>query len=159
VGERVPREWRAQWKAFALKVLVAFDGSEGAQAALQAAASIVREAGGQVLLLHALNPSADATGVFASSQREAVDIVVQREREALAQHAAAVSPVDTDTRVEVLDRGEDVWRGILRVADEWGADVIATASRRAAGLRGTLVGSVTTGVLQHATVPVLVVRA
>ncbi len=142
-----------------MKVLVAFDGSEGAEAALGVAAQFVQDAGGQVLLLHAVNPSADAADVFAASQHEALEIVVNREREALTTRAAALSPLQADARVEVLERGEDAWRGILRVAEEWSADVIAIASKRAAGVRGTLVGSVTTGVLQHSDIPVLVVRA
>ena len=148
-----------QWKALRLKVLVAFDGSDGAEAALQVAARLVREAGGPVLLLHVLNPSSDAADVFAASQREALEIVVQRERDALAARAAALESVETEVRCELLERGEDAWHGILRVAGEWNADFIAIASRRAAGLGGALLGSVTSGVLQHSDVPVLVVRA
>jgi nucleotide-binding universal stress UspA family protein len=142
-----------------LKVMVAFDGSDGAVAALEAAARLVREGGGELLLVHALNPSADAAGVFAESQREAIDIVVKREREAMSGRAASLGLPQVDVRVEVLDRGEDVWRGMLRVSDEWGAELIAIASRRASGLRGAILGSVTTRVLQHSEVPVLVVRA
>jgi nucleotide-binding universal stress UspA family protein len=142
-----------------LKVLVAFDGSEGAVAALATAADLVRQGSGQLLLLHVMNPLADATGVYAESQREAVDIMVAREREALAERAAALGSVPADVRAEVLERGEDVWRGLLRVAEEWGAELIVIASRRAAGLRGALLGSVTNSVLQHSAVPVLVVRA
>jgi nucleotide-binding universal stress UspA family protein len=139
--------------------MVAFDGSEGAIAALEVAADVVRDTSGELLIVHAFNPSADATNVYAASQRDALDTLVSREREALEGRAAALGAVQTAVRVELLERGEDVWRGLLRVAEEWGADMIAIASRRAAGLRGMLVGSVTTAVLQHSAIPVLVVRA
>lgn len=51
----------------------------------------------------------------------------------------------------------DVWSAIVRIAEEQDAALIVVASRGHSGLRATLLGSVSDGVVHHATRPVLVV--
>ena len=51
-----------------------------------------------------------------------------------------------------------VWQAIVRVADERDAAAIVLGSRGLSGVKAALLGSVSSGVVQHATRPVLVVQ-
>lgn len=136
-----------------MRIVVAWDGSDGAQAALRQAQAVAGD-GGQIDLVHVLNPLTDAADVQAPSTHEAMAILSQRARATMAQAAAP----GMGQAVVVLDHGEDVPDRLLREAQTRGADLVVIASKRAAGWRGAL-GSVAQQVLQDATLPVLVVRA
>lgn len=135
-----------------MRFLVAWDGSDGAQAALRQAHALAGS-GGQIDLVHILNPLLDAADVEAPSRHEAMAIVSERARAAMTAHAAGAGQ-----HIVVLEHGEEVPDRLLQEADRLHADMIVIASRRAAGLRGVL-GSVTQQVLHDTTLPVLVVRA
>lgn len=136
-----------------MRFLVAWDGSDGAQAALRQAQALAGP-GGQLDLVQILNPLTDAADVRAPSRREAMAIVSERARAEMARHAAP----GAGQSVIVLKHGEEVAERLIREAERLGADIIVIASRRAAGLRGVL-GSITQQVLQDSKTPVLVVRA
>jgi nucleotide-binding universal stress UspA family protein len=140
-----------------MRVLVAFDGTPGARAALAAGAKLAAESHGQLLALHVLNPFTDAADVIAPSTRAAMKQVVVRERRGCQRALANLGCEDAEVLVQPLARGEDVPGHILRVARERAADVVVVASRRVAGLRG-LLGSVSAEVVRQSRVPVLVVR-
>lgn len=136
-----------------MRFLVAWDGSDGAQAALKQAQALAG-ASGRIDLVHVLNPLLDAADVQAPTTREAMAIVSER----ASAEMASFAPSGAGQAVVVLEHGEDIPDRLLREASRAGADVIVIASRRAAGLRGVL-GSVTQQLLHDSTLPVLVVRA
>jgi len=136
-----------------MRFLVAWDGSDGAQAALRQAQTLAGP-DGQIDLVQVLNPLTDAADVQAPSTREAMVIVSERARAEMGRQA----PSGATQSVILLEHGEDVPDRLLREAERLGTDIIVIASRRAAGLRGVL-GSVTQQVLHDTTLPVLVVRA
>lgn len=140
-----------------MRFLVAFDNTDGARAALAAVAPLAKAANADVTALHVVNPRVDAADVSAPTTREAVAEVMARSRESLEAAAAALG-LTVDIRIEPLTRGEDDWEHIVHSAEDVGADIIAIGSRRAGGLAGGLLGSVTRAVVQHARCPVLVVR-
>ncbi len=135
-----------------MRFLVAWDGSDGAQAALRQARALAGS-DGQIDLVQVLNPLIDAAEIEAPSRREAMAIVSERARTAMAAHAAGAGQ-----HVIALEHGEEVPDRLLQEAARLNADVVVIASRRAAGLRGVL-GSITQQVLHDAKLPVLVVRA
>ncbi|TAK74256.1 MAG: universal stress protein [Dehalococcoidia bacterium] len=135
-----------------MRFLVAWDGSDGARAALRQARALAG-AGGQIDLVHVLNPLLDAADVEAPSRHEAMAIVSERARTEMTAHADGAGQ-----HIIVLEHGEEVPDRLLQEAARLHADIIVIASRRAAGLRGVL-GSVTQQVLHDTTLPVLVVRA
>ena len=137
-----------------MRFLVAWDGSDGAQAALREARALAG-AGGQIDLVQILNPLMDAADVEAPSRHEAMAIVSERARAAMATAGAGAG---AGQHVIVMEHGEEVPDRLLREAARLGVDLIVIASRRAAGLRGVL-GSVTQQVLHDSRIPVLVVRA
>jgi nucleotide-binding universal stress UspA family protein len=135
-----------------MRFIVAWDGSDGAQAALRQAKALAGS-DGQVDLVHVLNPLIDASDVQAPSTREAMVIVKQR-----AEAAMAASAGGANQHVIVLERGEDVPERLLAEAARLKGDVVVIASRRATGILGSL-GSIAQEVLQDSLMPVLVVRA
>ncbi|MEI7924628.1 MAG: universal stress protein [Chloroflexota bacterium] len=143
-----------------MRLLVAFDGSEGARAALREATSIARETGASVVLLQALNPLLDAADVVAPSTEAAMVTVSARTQAALeaAASEAALPAGTVECVVAVAERGEDYAEVIEREAAARGATMIAISSRRAASVVGAVLGSVTDHVIRHAPCPVLVVR-
>ena len=140
-----------------MRILVAYDGSEGAQRAARAAAAIAQEASGRLTLLHVLDPRADAAHVQAPTSREAVE-EVRRQCQDEARAFADTLMDGIDGWVEVVQRGEDISEAILRIAGEVGADMIAIATKRAGGLSGLVLGSVMQEILRDADCPLLVVR-
>jgi nucleotide-binding universal stress UspA family protein len=140
-----------------MRVLVGFDGTPGAEAALELAARLVGECDGELIALHVLNPLTDAANVVAASTAEAMVEVrakATKDLEAALGRAGASSGV---ALVEDVERGEDTGHRIVAVADQREVDFVVLSSRRAAGLRG-LLGSVAQNVLGASKRPVLIVK-
>jgi nucleotide-binding universal stress UspA family protein len=143
-----------------MRLLVAFDGSEGARAALREAASLARETGASVVLLQVLNPLLDASDIAAPTT-EAAMVTATARAKATLEAALAESGMDAakaEVVVATTEHGEDYAEAIEREARARGATMIVISSRRAAGLVGALLGSVTDHVIRNAPCPVLVVR-
>ena len=140
-----------------MNILVAYDGTDGAEAALSAACSIVRETGGRLWLAHAVRPLADAADTFAHSNFEALEVKIREERDRLSARVRDLD-VPAEAWIEELAPREDVADGLVRVAQTWSVDIIAIGSRRIGSLRGALLGSVAAAILKHGDRPVLVVR-
>ncbi|HET6690256.1 MAG TPA: universal stress protein [Miltoncostaeaceae bacterium] len=138
-------------------MLVAYDGTEGAEAALDAAARFAAAPGARLTVLRVLNPRTDAHQVVADTTQEALAQVEAAARSRIDDRLAALDRA-AEVREEIQRRGEDSAACIARVAREEAVDVVAIGSRRAGGLFGALLGSVTSAVISHSPCPVLVVR-
>jgi len=142
-----------------VKIFVAYDRTDGAAAALDAAVGIAEQcAGSQVRIVHALNPLIDAAEIFASSNHEAITIRRDEELTALHEVASKISSTEVEPAVEVLRRGESPGAGIARLGNEWQADLIAVASRRTGRLSGALLGSVAAEIFRNSETPLLLVH-
>ncbi len=140
-----------------MRFLVAYDGTDGANAALTAAAKLATGGGSELVILHVLNPLIDAASVVAPTTHEAIAKVAAESRASIEAQLKALGAT-ADVRVELATRGEDDWEHIVHVAQDIQAELIAIGSRRAGGLTGALLGSVVRAVVQHSPCPVLVVR-
>jgi len=140
-----------------MRILVAYDGTDGANAALTAAANVAKASSADVVVLHVLNPLIDAADVVAPTTHDAMVTVAARARAALEARVAVLG-LQADVRIEQLTHGEDAWEHIVHVAQDVDANMIAIGSRRAGGLTGAILGSVVRAVVQHSPCPVLVVR-
>ena len=148
------------------RLLIAFDGSEPAQAAVTTAGALFPGAQGRVLTV--FNQPMD----YASVRRYSFgvdDSALRRGIEALAReaHEAAL-----EVAREGADDGGDVglvlepttaaariseWPAFLSAADEIDADAIVCGSRGRGAVARSLLGSTSTSLLHHSTRPVLVV--
>lgn len=140
-----------------MRVLVAYDNTDGARAALAAVGPLVRAANAEIVVLQVLNPRIDAANVRAPTTAEAMVQVSAQARAAIEAQLAELG-LRAEVRVETEPRDEDDAETIVRIAREAGADMIAIGSRRAGGLSGAVLGSVVRSVVQHAHCPVIVVR-
>lgn len=143
-----------------MRLMVAFDGSEGARAALREAVALARETGAPVVIARVLQPLIDAAKVMAPTTAEAMKTVAAETRATLEAVAKefGLDAAATEIVVESARRGEDDAEALERIAAEQSATMIVISSRRAASVVGTLLGSVTSHVIRHAPCPVLVVR-
>lgn len=141
-----------------MRILVAFDGSAGARAALREGVRLAAESSGELIVLDVIQPRADLGGIVAPTMAEALEQLTTERQHAAASAVRETGFNDATVRVDELPRERDVPEHIVAVAAEVGADMIVISSRRAAGVRGLVLGSVTQQVLRVSGIPVLVVR-
>jgi len=140
-----------------MRILVAFDGTEGAHEALRVAQEIAAPSGGVLVVCWVLNPRVDAADVVAPTTAEAMTQVEER-ADATIDDALTDLEASATVRIETVARGEDVAEHLARIAAEEGATLLAIASRRAVGWRGNLMGSIAQEVLRLSPCPVVIVR-
>jgi nucleotide-binding universal stress UspA family protein len=150
----------------ALRLLVAYDGSTAAEAAILTAGRLFAQAEGRLLTL--IEPTPGPARVQAFTFRLDPEII-QRELEALANESrdegrdiAAQGLRSAESVGLTLEPHVVAWDGsesqsILSEAEATDADVIVCGSRGRGAVARSLLGSTSTRVLHHATRPVLVV--
>jgi nucleotide-binding universal stress UspA family protein len=119
---------------------------------------LLREAGGQVELLHVHAP---LSGAGALSTAPVGDPLPDARRHDLQRQLRASVPQDADvrgivTRTHVLEG--DAAEVILQTAERLGVDVVALASHGRSGLGRALLGSVAEQVARHSPRPVLIIH-
>jgi nucleotide-binding universal stress UspA family protein len=144
------------------RVLIAYDGSDGAEHALEVTAAMLPGREAVVLYVFSSMPAslAPLSGMGVPPELEMDTTEVARRAAALARQGA-----DRATRLGmhgsplVVDAAgaSGIWSAIVRLAGEREVDLIVIGSRGRAGIRAMLLGSVSNGVVHHADRPVLVV--
>ncbi len=134
------------------RVLVGFDGSEGAENALNKAMSIVDDSGQIILLAVVLRPSEvkplDAHNVQTMKNRanSIVNIAIRD----VGDHEFALTGI--------VREGDDIASVIIDVASELNVDAIVLGSKGSSELGRYPIGSVANKVVQFAKKPVMVCR-
>ena len=147
-----------------MTVLIAYDGSDDARAAIGYTARHIRPEPTVVMTVWeplltqlAWAPLASAMPV-AGEGGEGDQFEEERQAERLARQGADLAVDAGLAEVRTLaERGGPVWAAIVDVAAEMDASLIVTGSRGLGGARSMILGSVSTRVLHHARRPVLVV--
>jgi nucleotide-binding universal stress UspA family protein len=134
--------------------LVAIDGSEGSEAAIDEALELAHEVGAQVTFAFVRKPPLSVLGSPFYERLLCTELETAREVTDAARRKAWEAGVGT--RTEILE-GDPVDE-ILSFADNRGADLIVMGSRGRGAFAGALLGSVSSGVAQHASVPVLIAK-
>jgi nucleotide-binding universal stress UspA family protein len=130
-------------------LVVGYDGTDGAQAALRAASDLAGELGDDIVAVFAFTVS--------RLGGEVPDYAA-----ALHEHARAVLAEARDVAgrdIDTLELEEETAEGIIEVADQRDARMIVVGSHGERPLKSALVGSTPTRLLHLAERPVLVVRA
>lgn len=147
--------------------LIAYDGSPAADHAIEAAAALFPAGGTSAVVLYVFEgpgaaalppppPGAPLPHTLAVPDDEHTE----EHARAVAQRGVAVAAGAGFQATAMTAHGggsSGVWSAIVRIAEEQDAGLIVVGSRGHSGLRATLLGSVSDGVVHHATRPVLVV--
>jgi nucleotide-binding universal stress UspA family protein len=136
------------------ELLVAIDGSTGSDAAIDEALELAREVGARVTFAFVRKPPSSLLGYPYYERLLRNELATAREATADAIRKALEAGVESAS--EILE-GDPVDE-ILSFADNERADLIVMGSRGRGALAGALLGSVSSGVAQHASVPVLIAK-
>jgi nucleotide-binding universal stress UspA family protein len=138
-------------------ILVATDLSPEATTCIPSVASLAREVGARITLLHVLEAleaiphgSPLAPPLRVSDDPEAA----QRAREQLEERRAAFGP-GIDIKIELI-AGGDAAHEIVEYASAHDVDLIAVTTHGRTGFKRLALGSVAEMVIRHSRVPVLV---
>ena len=138
------------------QILIATDGSSSAREAVDVGLELAKEQGADVTFVH-VAPAEEIRGgrggAHVLTHREDVD----DSETALTEAAAAADAAGVSYELERFS-GETV-ETIVALADSKSADLIVLGSRGRSTVASAVLGSVSQGVLRHATRPVLVVKA
>jgi nucleotide-binding universal stress UspA family protein len=150
-------------------VVAAYDGSEGATGAIQAVGRLM--SGRATVVVHAWEPVfhhrlaaralgagrpiEDLRGIVADLDQAVADAAAATTDDGLAAARAA----GLDAVGETVESDDGAWRAVAGAARAHGASVIAVGTRGLGGARSVLLGSVSSGLVQNAELPVLVVPA
>ena len=141
-------------------ILVAVDGSDTSNLALQEAMKLAKEQQAALRLVHVVDETptymtmdtAFALGDFQKAMREAGQKVL-----ATCAATARQAGVEVDTKFIVLQT-QRICDAIIEEAKRWPADLIVIGTHGRHGFNHLLLGSVAEGVIRLATSPVLVIR-
>ena len=139
------------------RLLVTTDFSEESKLALTHAAAFAERLGGEIALLHVVEPPPRFVGVESLALISSGDATMGRVLgglEALAKQAFKPS-----TRVTTHARPGHPARVITKTARELETDLLIMATHGYSGLKHTLLGSTTERVIRNAPCPVLVIRS
>jgi nucleotide-binding universal stress UspA family protein len=149
-----------------LHVLVAYDGSDGAGSTIRAAAALFPGARATVLVAHdaplqhdRLLRQAGALGAVAVSKAadELSTALTEGARTNAAAGAAVAQEAGLEAESAIAAGLSSPWRTIADRADQLDVDVIACGTRGRGAFARTVLGSTSSGLVHHATRPVLVV--
>ncbi|MGW0805621.1 universal stress protein [Nonomuraea sp. NPDC002799] len=147
-----------------MTILIAYDGSDDAKAAITYAGELLRGQSAIVLTVWerlAMTSARASAGLMVTiDQSGAEDEAIGQAMSELAKHGAELAReagLDAVPRCDVDSVA--VWSTIVDVADEIDAKLIVTGTRGLGGVRSLLLGSTSDRVLHHAGRPVLVVPA
>lgn len=148
--------------------VLAYDGSDGARRTVDVVGHLL--GGRATVVVHGWEPmyygGLSAPAVAAGGIDAPVEIVVQlhqavvdRAAATTGEGVAAARAAGLDAVGDTVESDNGIWRGVLAAARAHGGSVIATGSRGLGRARSVLVGSVSSGLVQNAELPVLVVPA
>jgi nucleotide-binding universal stress UspA family protein len=143
-----------------MKILIAIDGSDFSQAALQSVIARPWPPDTEVKVLHVVEPPSLLMGremggydpgfevVWKALREQAKDLVTKAaEKLRAAKFNVSTDLVEGDPKSEIID-----------IAKEWQADMIVLGSHGRTGLDRFLMGSVSQGVVRHAHCSVEIIR-
>lgn len=146
-------------------VMIAYDGSENAQRAVEYAARFL-------LTRHAVVVTAWEPMVRQAARMSGLSGVMQPEwapeegqEDVALIDAKAINQEGLDLALSLgidaegrcIECATTIWTAIIEAADEWDVDIIVTGTRGTTGLRSLLQSSVADHVLRHSHRPVLIV--
>ncbi len=147
-------------------ILIAYDGSEGAKAAVETAGRLFPDHRAVVVSVWRSAAAATAASLIAIPAGVAARAYEELDRESERQAAAksdegvtAAKDAGLDATGSALLCHGQVWATIVNAADQQDAQAIVVGSRGLSSVKSALLGSVANGVVHHSTRPVVVIPA
>jgi len=141
-------------------ILVPSDGSLLSASAVDKALEFAREARAKVTVLTAIEPF----HVLSTDSKQLADTRATYERHTKAEAARHLAEAERKAKAlgvqcdVVQMEHEHPYKAIIETAKKSGCDLIAMASHGRRGVSALIIGSETTKVLTHSSIPVLVYR-
>ncbi|HUL96598.1 MAG TPA: universal stress protein [Usitatibacter sp.] len=143
-------------------ILAPTDGSALSANAVRTAAALARSLGARLTLLNVRPPYLptypDWTGLAPVMDDADFQAAAQRDSDEKLAAAAQVAGAEGIVPACASVPAETPWRAVIDKARELGCDLIVMASHGRTGVDALLLGSETTKVLTHSSIPVLVTR-
>ena len=140
-----------------MKFLLAVDGSEHALKAAKAASRLLKDCGGEVILISVVQDIAPM-GIWEMGHQEKVlKSLHARAREAVEEAKNLLKAEGVSIRTTLISTGEPADE-IIRMAKKETVDMIVIGSRGLTGLPQYLLGSVAHKIVTHAHCSVLVIK-
>lgn len=127
-----------------MKVIVAIDGSQSSEHAIDALINMEIPPGSEIKLLIAVEPYEDAI----AKSSEALQAMAAELQAKLVTHTVKFEVAQGDAKSRIIE-----------VAKDWSADLIVMGSRVRKGLELVLIGGVSQGVLTQSPCPVVLAKA
>ena len=141
-----------------IKVLIAVDGSDPSQHAIEAAGRLARACGGAETVLVNVSDSPRYCGEMPPFDPESIDRLLRNRQQVLLNTALTQAQACGLDKVVTEGAMGSAALEIVRIASERGVDHIVMGTRGMNVLGGMLLGSVAQRVVHLATVPVLLVK-
>jgi len=158
-------------KSMFKRLLVALDGSENSARASQAALELAEKLKAELIVLHAIIPPALYYHTEISPEGPVIEPPThEKEIDLYLEYARRVGHVIVDgtvseakkrgitVRADIPETTSSVVETIVNQAVRENADLIVVGTRGLGGFKRLLLGSVSSGVVDHAHCPVLVIR-
>jgi nucleotide-binding universal stress UspA family protein len=141
------------------RILVAVDGSETSNVALQEAVKMARDHESQIRLVHVVDLTMAYSAVEAPYILEYRKAMEEEGRKVLAE--CATLPRSAGVQCEskcVVTFGKHVYEVIEEQAAQWPADLVVIGTHGRTGIRRLLLGSVAEGLTRISSKPILLIR-
>ncbi|WP_048053947.1 universal stress protein [Thermoplasma volcanium] len=140
-----------------MKALIAYDGSETADCALEYALNF-RKSIDKYFVIYIIPQIIGTTPTYDTYVPESMFEDQRKKGEEIIERAKKlVSNESVDLEFEIVDSGtKTVAHKAVEVAEEKGVDIIITGSRNLKGLSKIILGSVSSEIIKLSSVPVLV---
>jgi nucleotide-binding universal stress UspA family protein len=147
--------------------LIGYDGSEGAGAAVDAAARLLP--GRPAIVVHAWSSPLERSYAGQSLalvplreigelRRDVQEMFAGHSAELAEEGAARARAAGLDATAKPVEAHEGTWRALAAAAESEGAAVVVAGNRGRGAMASSILGSVSAGLVHNADVPVLVVR-
>ena len=135
-------------------ILIAYDGSDYAKAAIEQAAEQLRDGRRAIVVTvwQRFRAAFVGVGVAPVGLEEGIENDARR----VAEEGARLAREAGFDAEPAVAHGDPVWQRIVQAADERDAGIIVTGSAGRTGLSRVLIGSVAGAVASHSTRPVLI---
>jgi nucleotide-binding universal stress UspA family protein len=137
------------------KILVGVDGSECARKAFNSALALAKELGAKLYVVCVVQ-TVPVVGLH-REKLASLESIIERQAKLILAECATRADMKGVRAETVLAKGHPA-QIILYTAKAEGADLIVVGSRGLGGMKGMLLGSVSSAVVHNSKVPVMVVK-